>query len=136
MSSRILVIDDNEAILELFRGILELVEGYKVTLSKTAFEEIEDVEQLYPDLIILDLRLGSCKVGWDFLQKLETHSSTKDIPVILCTAATTEVGKHEGELRQKGITIVYKPFDLEELLQAVGRFLPVPPTTSQGTCCQ
>ena len=123
MSSHILVIDDDASILELFQLILE-PEGYTVTTSNLAFEDIHEVEQLHPNLIILDLKLGSHRHGWNFLQKLKMYRPTKDIPLILCTAALHEVREQEEILRKKDIPIIYKPFDMDELLHIVHQFLP------------
>ena len=119
MTARILVIDDDQSILELFRSILQGEEGYDVHLSTFAFEEITDVEHLHPDLVILDMKIGSHNEGWLLMQKLRMYRPTKDIPIILCTAALLDVREQEETLRQKGIPIVYKPFDIDELVQVV-----------------
>src|SRR5579859_800197 len=124
MSSHILVINDDQYILELFELILE-PEGYDVTLSKIAFEEVSAIAQLKPDLIILDFKVGLHQEGFLLLQKLRMYPPTKAIPVILCTAALQEVREQEEVLRQKEIPVIYKPFYVDELLQAVHQFLPV-----------
>ena len=46
------------------------------------------------------------------------------IPVILCTAALGDVREQESGLQDKGIPILYKPFDIDELLTIVKRYLP------------
>ena len=124
MSSHILVIEDDQFNLELFKLILE-PEGYDVTLSKIAFEEVSAIAQLKPDLIILDFKIGLHQEGFLLLQKLRMYPPTKAIPVILCTAALQEVREQEEVLRQKEIPVIYKPFYVDELLQAVHQFLPV-----------
>ena len=84
MSTRILVVNDTQEILELFRMILE-GEGYEVILSGFPFQQIHDVEEISPDLIILDIVFDDEKVGWQMLQMLKMQRATKDIPVIICT---------------------------------------------------
>ena len=123
MSSRILVIDDDQAILNLFQLILES-EEYEVLLSKRAFEEASEIEHQHPHLIILDFKFGPHAEGFLLLQKIRMYPPTTAIPVILCTAAVAEVREQEEVLRQKGIPVIYKPFDLDELLQAIHQFLP------------
>jgi CheY-like chemotaxis protein len=123
MSSHLLVIDDDQSILEFFQLLLE-AEGYEVSLSKIAFEQVSDVEQLHPDLIILDLKIGYRNEGWKLLQKLKMYPPTKNIPVILCTAALVEVREQEETFHQKGIPVIYKPFEVDELLHVVHQFLP------------
>ena len=123
MSSRILIINDDQSILDLFRLLLE-PEGYEVILSKVTYEDVQDIEHLHPALIILDFKLGNHNLGWTLLQKLKMYRPTKDVPLILCTAALKEVREQEEVLRQKGIPLIYKPFDIDELLQVVQQFLP------------
>ncbi len=50
MTSRILVIDDDEATLELYREFLE-TEGFEPHLSLISFENLSEVAHLRPDLI-------------------------------------------------------------------------------------
>lgn len=122
MSTRILVINDDASILELFQMILE-GEGYEVCMSVEAIENVTDVEQINPNLVILDLKLGMQEEGWSMLQKIRMYPPTKHIPLILCTAALSEAREQESTLQDKGIPIVYKPFDIDELLKAVNSAL-------------
>jgi len=126
MPKHILIIDDDQSILELFRLILE-PEGYQVTIAKSAFENVHEIEQLNPDLIVLDFKLGRQEDGFLLLQKIKMYRPTKDIPIILCTAAVDIVVEQENVLREKGIPILYKPFDIDELLRVVERELEAPP---------
>ncbi len=122
MSTRVLVIDDDDSILELFKMVLE-PQGFDVHLSKVTYEDVKRVEDLHPSLIILDAKLGQQYEGFLLLEKLKLYPPTKSIPVILCSAALEEIRQQEDTLRQKGIPIVYKPFDLDELLQAIEQCL-------------
>ena len=100
MTTRIMVINDTQEILDMFRAILE-EEGYEVILYSFAILDMTEYEQVKPDLIILDLVFGSEKSGWQMLQKLKMNRSTATIPVILCTAATNAVREMEGYLLSK-----------------------------------
>ncbi len=62
MAQRILVIDDTQEILDLFRVILE-AEGYEVFLSTHGYENVVEIEHLHPDLLILDFLLGKQNEG-------------------------------------------------------------------------
>lgn len=123
MALSILVINDDQSILELFQLILE-DEGYKVNTSLVVYEDVKDVGQLNPDLIILDIRIGYHAEGLILLQKLKMYPPTKNIPVILCTAALNDIREQEETLRQKKIPVLYKPFDVDELLKLVHQILP------------
>ena len=123
MAARILVINDDESILELFKLILE-GEGFEVYSSEEAIENIADVERIQPDLVILDLKMGMQQEGWTMMQKIRMYPPTQHIPMILCTAALEEARQQEDTLQDKGIPVVYKPFAIDELLHAVQTVLP------------
>ncbi|GCE30858.1 hypothetical protein KDA_63420 [Dictyobacter alpinus] len=125
MPSHIVVINDDESILDLFRMILE-GEGYKVSTSVETMENVRDVERLKPDVVILDLKIGQQEEGWVMMQKLRMYPPTRSIPLILCTAALNEVRQQEDTLQDKGIPVVYKPFDIDEILKAINSVLPDP----------
>ena len=122
MAPLILVLDDDQSILDLYQLVLE-EEGYRVHLTKLSFEKVQEVETLHPDLILLDLKMDGHTDGFLLLQKLKMYRPTKDIPVILCTAGLEMIQKQEEIYRQKGIPILYKPFDLGELLALVRQAL-------------
>ncbi len=115
MATRILVVNDTQEILELFRMLLE-EEGYEVVLSGFPIQQMSDIEQIHPDLIILDLVFGDQKSGWQMLQMLKMKRSTASIPVIVCTAALSMVREQEGYLVSQGVHVVFKPFDIDHLL--------------------
>ncbi len=125
MATRIMVINDTQEILDLFRQILE-PEGYEVILSSFAPNELQEIERHQLDLLILDLIFGDERPGWQLLQKLRMHRSTQKIPVIICTAAIREVREIEGYLHAQGVEVVPKPFDVDALLAAVERALQLP----------
>ena len=108
MAKHILVVNDTQDILEIFRLILE-GEGYKVTLSSFPLQKSADIERLAPDLIILDVVFGEEKM----------QPTTASIPVVICTAAEKAVREMEGYLVSKNVLVVYKPFELDDLLTSV-----------------
>jgi len=116
--TRILVVNDTQEILDLFRMLLE-EEGYEVILYSFAILDMQVVQHIAPDLIILDYIFGYERTGWQMLQKLKMTRSTANIPVIICTAAVREVRDIEGYLQAHGIRLVAKPFDIDELLDTV-----------------
>lgn len=118
MAARILVVNDTQEILELFRTLLE-EEGYEVILAGFPIQQISDIEQIKPDLIILDFVFGDQKTGWQMLQMLKMKRSTAVIPVIVCTAALDLVREQEGYLVSQGVHVVFKPFDIDHLSEVV-----------------
>ncbi len=119
----ILIIDDDPSILEMMRLVLEEEGRYQITTTEIVFEDVAEVERVQPDLILLDFLMQGRQTAWTFLQKLKLHRPTKDIPIVLCTAARVDVLEQEGILTQKGIPILYKPFDVDELIHVVKQIL-------------
>lgn len=119
---RILVINDTQVILEMFQAILE-EEGYEVILSSYPLQRVEEITYIHPDLIILDLIFGGEVAGWQMLQLIKMQRATANIPIIVCTAAVQAVKEIEAYLMAKGVHIVFKPFDINDLLDAIQKTL-------------
>ena len=119
----ILVINDTPAVLDLFRDLLE-GEGYRVstdTFTVVVETKLAEVKELKPDLIILDYIVGSEGLGWQLLQLLRMDRATAAIPVIICTAAVRQIEELQGHLRAMGVTVVLKPFDIDQMTAEIDR---------------
>lgn len=123
----ILVINDTQEVLEVMQELLQ-DEGYRVTIYSTAIRDLKTILDIKPDLLILDHMMGDEEYGWQTIQKLRLNRELATLPVIVCTAAVKMVKELEGHLKAKGITVVLKPFDIDDLLQAVSAAL-----VEQGT---
>lgn len=117
-TQRILVINDTQEILDLFRDLLE-GEGYEVVLFSYAPHEIAEIDRVQPDLIIIDLIFGQEVLGWQLLEKLKMHSPTAHIPVVVCSAAQRKVREMEGYLTSMGVGVVLKPFDIDVFFDVI-----------------
>lgn len=115
---RVLVINDTQEILELFREILE-EEGFEVILSSFNIQEVDDIREIAPDLVILDFLVGGEAQGWQLLQKLRMTRATETLPIVVCTAAIQLARELEGHLKAKNVGLVLKPFDIDDLVSAV-----------------
>ena len=118
MAKQIMVFNDAAEILELF-NLLLAEEGYKVSLHSYSTRDIDQVKKVMPDLIISDHLTSDEKQGWQFLQKLKMTHQTAKIPLIICTTDMKVVKDAEGRFAEKGVLLLPKPFDIEELLQMV-----------------
>jgi CheY-like chemotaxis protein len=106
------------AILELFRSLLE-DEGYRVTTDGFSVELVEmlgRVTAARPDVVVLDFVILDEGKGWQFLQLLKMDRDTRNIPVIVCTAAAKLVEELQVHLDTMGVVVVLKPFDIDHLL--------------------
>lgn len=120
--THILVVNDTQEILDLFRMILE-DEGYRVTALGFAVEDLRKIIDAAPDLVILDLVFDREYVGWQTLQKMKMHRETEKIPVLVCTAEIRKAQEIQGYLTEKGVGLLLKPFDIDELIAQVTRLL-------------
>lgn len=114
MNKRILILDDNQAILEVVTEALvyEQFEVLDIELGRQLFDAIRDFE---PDLILLDYRLADTN-GGDLCRQLKANPEYRHIPVIIFSAYFTPADAD----RPHGCDgILYKPFDLETLLTTV-----------------
>jgi len=118
MGTRIMVVNDSREILELFEQILT-EEGYEVDLYSYGVQDLHEVKESQPDLIILDYIIGDEGYGWQLLQKLKMDRETEQIPVIVCSAAVKQLRELDAWLAEKGIGVVFKPFNIDDLLLAV-----------------
>jgi len=118
MTTRIMVINNSDNILAMFRKILE-VEDCEVFLQLFLNSDLRDVRRVKPDLIILDYYVGREGVGWEFLQLLKMDDSTSTIPVLLCTTAVKLVHEIASYLATKHVSVLRKPFESRDLVTAV-----------------
>jgi CheY-like chemotaxis protein len=118
--SHVLIINDTQEILSLMVELLE-DEGYRVT-TWLALLDIEKVKALAPDVVVQDLLFeGMQETGWKFLQLMRLDPELARIPLILCTAAVRTIKEPEmaEQLDRLGVSVVLKPFLIEDLLGAI-----------------
>ena len=128
-TKHVMVVNDTQEILELFRDILEGM-GHEVTVTSYAPDELTEIIDAAPDLVILDLIMGGEKLGWQLAQKLRMSRDTEAIPIIICTAANEDVREQEGWLTAQAIKVVLKPFTVDQLEAAVTKALAMPELTT------
>ncbi|MGY4538876.1 DNA-binding response OmpR family regulator [Mucilaginibacter sp. UYNi724] len=115
MCKRILIVDDNELILDVMSYIL-INSGYEVSSLPNGDHVIEEVQNSHPDLLIIDANMPGMD-GRDICKILKLNKSTKDTPVIICSAEDDI----EATLNQAGAPddILHKPFDMSALINKV-----------------
>jgi DNA-binding response OmpR family regulator len=119
---RIVVVDDDRQLAELMREFLS-DEGYDVRVISRSEAALEAVQAIRPDLIILDVRMAGID-GLGVLYLLSTDPDTRAIPVLMCTAVSAgEMQPWNDVLDQKGVPVLYKPFELAQLAGQVRAML-------------
>lgn len=115
MAKKILVMDDDPTIADLLREALA-DEGYETFMMTQSLRFYDAVQEHKPDLILLDLMMQYLD-GRDELRLMEMFDHK--IPVIVVTAFL-DAKNDEEWFRQFGVKhIVYKPFDLDKLVDLV-----------------
>jgi len=113
MAKKILVVDDEKPIVDIEKFNLNK-EGYDVYVAYDGEEALEQVKEVDPDLIILDLMLPKM----DGLEVAREVRKTKDTPIIMVTAKDSELDKVLG-LELGADDYVTKPFSNRELVARV-----------------
>lgn len=118
--SKILVVDDDEAINELIKINLELF-GYDVVTAKDGMQGYTLAKQEMPDLIVLDVMMPEVD-GYTVAKRVRENTNTKDIPILMLTALNMLENKIKGF--DLGIDdYLVKPFEMEELKARVRALL-------------
>lgn len=113
MQVKILVVDDEQAIVEILKSNLKR-EGFEVDAAYDGEEAVEKALSTAYDLILLDCMLPG-KDGFDVCRQLRQESS---VPIIMLTAKSEEIDKVLG-LELGADDYITKPFSNRELLARI-----------------
>jgi len=124
---KILIVDDERDIVKALMIRLQ-ANGYEVV---TAFDGAQGVFMAHkekPDLIILDIRMPAGD-GFSVAERLKSSTHTFTIPVIFLTGSP-ETSAEEKAMALGARFYIKKPYDPEELLDAVKRAIETVPSDS------
>jgi DNA-binding response OmpR family regulator len=117
----VLLIDDEIAYAKVIGEALK-THGFEVVIAGNAGEALEIFQQKKPSLILLDVMMPEID-GLTLLKWLREHSEQEDLPIHVVSAKAQEADR-QAALKAGANGFIAKPFSLEELLQAVGSYLP------------
>jgi CheY-like chemotaxis protein len=123
MSHRILVVEDNEANLELLVDWLES-EKYQVQTATTLEEAFADFQGDLPETVLLDVQLGA-QDGLKLATWIRRDPKLRSIPVIAVTAHAM-VTDYERVMKAGCSACVSKPIDFRLLREQLDRWLTEP----------
>ncbi|HEV8633913.1 MAG TPA: response regulator [Chloroflexota bacterium] len=112
----VLVADDDEALRALVAELLGSELGLRVVGAADGYQAILAIQRERPDLILLDLRMPRVD-GYGVLRWLRSRGRTGGIPVLALSATVAADLAHALARGCQGA--VAKPFDIDELLDAV-----------------
>jgi CheY-like chemotaxis protein len=121
MAKRILLVDDSSQVLDAIHDVLE-ARDYEVVVCDEARDAVETARELRPDLILLDVNMPGMN-GWEVLEVLRLNAETRSIPIVINSADFTALQQRETFLRGKGVEVLYRPFDVDELYSLVERLI-------------
>jgi CheY-like chemotaxis protein len=118
--SRVLVIDDEPALLDDLVAILEM-EGFDPIGASSGAQGLDYARTRTPDLILCDITLFDM-TGLDVTRALRNDDQTRAIPLVIITAHS------DRELQQASLAaganyFLSKPFDVDELIRVVNQML-------------
>lgn len=117
MIKKILLADDDPAILDSVKMLLELYD-YEVSTTVDG-QTIYKMENEYPDLLLLDIWMSG-EDGREICKFLKKNPNTKSIPIILISASrdirtsAQEAGADD---------FIEKPFEMDHLLEIIQKHL-------------
>ena len=113
MNKKILVVDDEKPIADILQFNLKK-EGYDVVCAYDGDEALQKVEEMQPDLMLLDIMLPK-RDGMEVCREVRKKY---DFPIIMLTAKGSEIDKVLG-LEMGADDYVTKPFSTRELIARV-----------------
>jgi two-component system cell cycle response regulator DivK len=113
---RILVVEDNEKSMKLFRDVLQ-AKGYSTLEASTGERAVELALLHIPALVLMDVQLPGID-GVEALARMQRDARTASIPVLALTAQAMH-GDRERFLDAGFADYLSKPVDVAELLSAV-----------------
>ena len=119
VNKRVLVVEDNEKNMKLFRDILQAT-GYTALEASSGAQALEIAAESTPALVLMDIQLPDMG-GVEALRRLRENERTERIPVLALTAQAMH-GDRERFLAAGFDGYFSKPVDVAELMETVRRY--------------
>jgi len=116
----VMVVDDSLTVRRVTQRFLER-EGYRVALAKDGVDALEQLPEVRPDLMLVDIEMPRMD-GFDLVRHVRSDASTHGIPIIMITSRTAD--KHRNYAMGLGVNAYFgKPFQEPVLLGAIAGLL-------------
>ena len=116
---QILVVEDNETNMKLFRDVL-IATGHRTLEASTGGQAVELATEHAPDLVLMDIQLPDMG-GIETLGRLRADERTASVPVVALTAQAME-GDRERFLAAGFDGYLSKPVNVVDLIATVKRY--------------
>jgi CheY-like chemotaxis protein len=128
MPKKIMIIDDDIDIVEVMRITLES-DGYDVIDAQEGQKGLEILKKEKPDLLILDVMMGTLDEGFHIAYQIRNDEDIKDIPILMITAVGAQTGFEFDMQRDEDFLpvneFIEKPVNPQVLLDTVKRNLSI-----------
>ncbi|MCZ6743774.1 MAG: response regulator [Alphaproteobacteria bacterium] len=122
MSKKVLIVEDNELNLKLFRDLLE-AHGYETLQTKDGMEVMQLARDHKPNLILMDIQLPEVS-GLEVTKWIKQDEELKSIPVIAVTAFAMK--GDEEKIREGGCeAYIAKPISVTSFIEVIERVLGI-----------
>jgi len=118
--AKVLIVEDNPMNMELAGDLLE-AEGYEILRAATALEALGVLQEVKPDLILMDVQLPGLS-GLDLTKRLKKDLKTHDVPIIAFTAYSMKCDQ-EMAFKVGCDGYISKPIDTKRFVGAIEVFL-------------
>ena len=116
----VMVVDDSVTVRKVTSRLLER-HGYEVVLAKDGLDAITKLEEIRPDIMLLDIEMPRMD-GFEVASLVRHNPNLVGLPIIMITSRTGE--KHRERAFQIGVNCYMgKPFQEQQLLDTIGELL-------------
>ena len=120
MLPTVMVVDDSLTVRKI-TGRLLAREGYQVLLAKDGVEALEQMLDVVPDVMLVDIEMPRMD-GFDLTRNIRADTRFKNIPIIMITSRTAD--KHRNYAFEIGVNqYLGKPYQEEELLGLIAEYV-------------
>jgi len=120
MAKTVLIVEDNELNMKLFRDLLE-AHGYATLGTRNGTQALALAREHRPDLILMDIQLPEVS-GLEVTKRLKDDQGLRHIPVVAVTAFAMK-GDEERILAGGCEAYLSKPISVGKFIETVRRFL-------------
>ncbi|MBL4595900.1 MAG: response regulator [Robiginitomaculum sp.] len=120
MNKKILIVEDNELNMKLFRDLLE-AHGYETLQTREGLQALQIAREHKPDLILMDIQLPEVS-GMEVTKWLKEDEELASIPIIAVTAFAMK--GDEERIREGGCeAYISKPITVGPFMETIKSFL-------------
>jgi len=118
---RILVVDDEISITNVFKVIIERTGKYEVMTETMGSRAVDAAKAFKPHLILLDIMMPDLD-GGEVVSQLKEDDDTREINVVFISAAITKEEVAESGGMYSGLPILAKPIHVTKLMEYIEKF--------------